>query len=150
MLTLPRRVAAPRRSPGPTTQRAWIEAALAAIPVSAPLVDDGHVPLYGLPHAVDWDAARPRTVRLEGRTIRRRRPRRRVEARLLRWLRRTRSTCSTEETHFYAAKAGVKVARVGVGDPSQRWGSCSESGHDPLQLAADPGARLRPPRDRRA
>src|SRR3546814_8463787 len=32
------------------------------------------------------------------------------------------------ETRDYAAKAGVTVGRIGVGDPLSRWGSCSESG----------------------
>lgn len=128
VLTLPRRVSRSKALAWADTQRAWIEAALAAIPVSAPLVDDGHLPLYGLPHRVDWDAAQPRTVRLEGQTIRLGGPADTVEPRLLRWLRQHALAVLTEETHFYAAKAGVEVTRVGVGDPLSRWGSCSESG----------------------
>jgi predicted metal-dependent hydrolase len=37
-------------------------------------------------------------------------------------------------------QSGVTVIRVGIGDPTSRWGSCSSSGRDPLQLAADPRA----------
>ena len=32
------------------------------------------------------------------------------------------------ESREFAAKAGVRVERVGVGDPVSRWGSCSSSG----------------------
>ena len=34
----------------------------------------------------------------------------------------------TEETREFAAKGGVMAAKVGVGDPVSRWGSCSSSG----------------------
>jgi hypothetical protein len=50
---------------------------------------------------------------------------RRVEA----WLRRASLDLLTRETAEFAAKAGVTVARVMVGDPRGRWGSCSGTGN---------------------
>jgi predicted metal-dependent hydrolase len=55
-------------------------------------------------------------------------PREGFEARIARWLAREALRLLTEETAHYAGKAGVTVARVAVGDPKARWGSCSSSG----------------------
>ena len=109
--------------------RAWVERALAAIPEAVPFAPGAIVPLYGLPHRLDWDPARPRRIeRGEGRLVAGG-PAEGLDRRLLRWLQgRTRSTCSSRETREYRAKAGVKVARIGIGDPVSRWGSCSGSG----------------------
>ena len=52
----------------------------------------------------------------------------RVEARLLRWLKAEALRLLEAETRDYAARAGVVVPRVGVGDPVSRWGSCAWSG----------------------
>ncbi|MBR7518504.1 DUF45 domain-containing protein, partial [Mycobacterium tuberculosis] len=49
---------------------------------------------------------------------------RRVEA----WLRREALRLLSADTADYAARAGVTVARVAVGDPRGRWGSCAASG----------------------
>ncbi len=49
-------------------------------------------------------------------------------ARIERWLKREALRLLTEDTAHYAAKAGVTVAQVAVGDPKARWGSCSSSG----------------------
>jgi hypothetical protein len=46
----------------------------------------------------------------------------------LRWLKVRARTVLQVETLDYARKANVSVARVGVGDPRSRWGSCSSSG----------------------
>jgi len=48
-----------------------------------------------------------------------------LEPRLLRWLKQHARTILEAETREFAAKAGIDVTRVGVGDPSSRWGSCS-------------------------
>ncbi|RZM07009.1 MAG: DUF45 domain-containing protein, partial [Sphingomonas sp.] len=49
---------------------------------------------------------------------------RRVEA----WLKRQALDLLAAETREYAAKAGVTVAHVAVGDAKGRWGSCASSG----------------------
>ena len=49
-------------------------------------------------------------------------------SRIERWLKREALRLLTEDTAHYAAKAGVTVAQVAIGDPKARWGSCSSTG----------------------
>ena len=49
-------------------------------------------------------------------------------ARIERWLKGEALRVLTEDTAQYAAKAGVTVAQVAIGDPKARWGSCSSTG----------------------
>jgi predicted metal-dependent hydrolase len=51
-----------------------------------------------------------------------------IEPRLLRWLKQQARVVLERETRACADKADVTVARIGIGDPLSRWGSCSESG----------------------
>ena len=44
------------------------------------------------------------------------------------WLKRRALAVLTEETAEFAAKAGVTVNRVAIGDPKGRWGSCASTG----------------------
>lgn len=46
----------------------------------------------------------------------------------MRWLKAHARDLLGRETAEFAAKAGVAVARVGIGDPVSRWGSCSAGG----------------------
>lgn len=48
--------------------------------------------------------------------------------RIERWLKREALRVLSEDTAHYAAKAGVTVAQVAIGDPKARWGSCSSTG----------------------
>jgi hypothetical protein len=106
----------------------WIERQRAAVPPTARIAPGGTVPLYGLPHRIDWSPERPRTVRVETGRIETGGPLDTLEPRLLRWLRRHALDRLVEDTRCYASKAGVTVEKVGVGDPRSRWGSCSSSG----------------------
>jgi len=51
-----------------------------------------------------------------------------LDRRVLRWLKGHALDLLSRETAEFAALAGVKVSKVGVGDPVSRWGSCSASG----------------------
>ena len=128
VLTVPRRASRRQALAWADTHRAWIEARLAEIAPAVPLVDGGAVPLYGLPHLIDWRPGRPRTPTAQDGRLTLGGPAEGVEARLLRWLRRHALDILAAETAEFAAKAGVKVTRVGIGDPVSRWGSCSVSG----------------------
>jgi hypothetical protein len=77
---------------------------------------------------IDWSAERPRTVKRVGDTLVAGGDAEGLEKRLLRWLSRHALDVLSAETQEFAAKAGVTVTRVGVGDPLSRWGSCSASG----------------------
>jgi len=127
-LTVPKRTSARRALAWAAGHRDWVEQALAAIPESVPFVPDATVPLYGLPHRLDWDPARPRRIeRGEGRLVAGG-PAEGLDRRLLRWLKAHALDLLGRETGELAVKAGVKVTRIGIGDPVSRWGSCSGSG----------------------
>ena len=128
ILTFPRRVSQRRALEWAAGHKAWIEAALAKVPERVALVPGATLPLYGVPHLIDWSAGRSRTVRIERGRIVAGGPVDTLEPRLLRWLKQHARTILEAETQEFAAKAGVGVTRVGVGDPSSRWGSCSSSG----------------------
>jgi predicted metal-dependent hydrolase len=128
LLTVPRRVSRRRALAWASGHRAWIEAALAEIPPASAFAPGAPVPLRGEPHVIDWDAARPRRIeRLEGRLVAGG-PLDALERRILRWLKAEALALLKLETAEFAARAGVTVARIGIGDPVSRWGSCSATG----------------------
>jgi predicted metal-dependent hydrolase len=47
---------------------------------------------------------------------------------VIRWLKREAKVLLDTETREYAAKIGVSIGSVGIGDPVSRWGSCAASG----------------------
>jgi predicted metal-dependent hydrolase len=128
LLTVPRRV--PRREAlaWALEQRGWVEAQLALVAPAARLEPGSTVPVYGIPHQIDWNPGRSRLTRLADGRLLVGGPLENVEARVLRWLRRHALDLLSAETAEFAAKAGVTVARVSVGDPLSRWGSCAASG----------------------
>jgi predicted metal-dependent hydrolase len=128
LLTVPRRVSLKKALAWADGQREWVEKALAEVPPPVAIEPDAEIPLYGAPHRIDWSSGRPRAVRVEDGRIVTGGPLEGLEPRLLRWLKAQAREVLARETHEYAAKAGVTVARVGVGDPVSRWGSCSETG----------------------
>lgn len=128
LLTVPRRVSRRRALEWAAGHRQWIEDSIAKVPGRSVLGPEAQVPLYGIPHAIDWSAERPRRVEVvEGRLLVGG-PAEGLEQRVLRWLKRHALELLEQETRYYAARADVAVARVGVGDPVSRWGSCSSSG----------------------
>jgi predicted metal-dependent hydrolase len=127
-LTVPRRVSQRKALEWAAGHRDWIEAQLARVAPPQRLAPGAAVPLYARPHIVDWSAERSRIVKLDGDHIVAGGPLEGLEARILRWLKRHALDTLARETAQYAAKAGVAVSRIAVGDPLTRWGSCSSSG----------------------
>jgi predicted metal-dependent hydrolase len=128
VLTVPKRVSRRKALEWAAGHRAWIEAQLAKVVPASTLGPEAELPLYGEPHRIAWDEAASRVPRLEAGRIVVGGPVENLEARILRWLRRQAAELLARETREFAAKAGVAVSRVGVGDPVSRWGSCSSSG----------------------
>ena len=128
LLTVPRRTSQRRALDWAAGHRDWVEATLAAIPEAAPVVPESSIPYLGVPRRIDWDPRRPRRIEIEADRLRVGGPIEGLEARVLRWLRAQALALLERETREIAAKAGVAVTRIGVGDPSSRWGSCSCSG----------------------
>ena len=128
LLTVPRRMSQRRALAWAAGHRDWLAAALAAIPDRAPIEPGAAIPLLGRPRTLDWDPRRLRRIEVEADRLLAGGPIDGLEARVLRWLRAQALELLTAETRELALKADVKVARIGVGDPSSRWGSCSSSG----------------------
>lgn len=127
-LTVPKRAALAPALAWVETRRGWIEAALARLPVPAPLAPGLSLPLEGSPMLIDWRPDSSRTVTREGGRLIVGGPADLVGGRVLRWLRAEALRVLEAETRALAAAVGLVVGRVRVGDARGRWGSCSSSG----------------------
>lgn len=128
VLSFPRRMSQRRALAWAAGQREWVERALRAAPVPVRLGDGAALPLRGEPHRILWQEAASRRIVAADGMVQVGGPAELVEGRVLRWLRREAADALALATHHYAARAGVSVERVGVGDPISRWGSCSSAG----------------------
>lgn len=126
-LTVPPRTSQRRALAWAAGQRAWIEQALAAIPERQPFAPGTEVPIYGLPYRLDWDPSRGRRIECGAGRLIAGGPLEGLEGRILRWLKAQALGLLSRETIALADKAGVQPARIGIGDPVSRWGSCSAS-----------------------
>ncbi|GAA0305144.1 SprT family zinc-dependent metalloprotease [Sphingomonas oligophenolica] len=127
-LTLPPRApvkAALRWAEG---QQAWIAAQQARLPRPRPFVPGGIVPFGDGVLTIDWCETASRRIELDGDSLRCGGPRDSLARRIESWLRREALRVLSAETAEFAARAGVGVTRVAIGDPRTRWGSCTSSG----------------------
>ncbi len=127
-LTLPPRGSERRGRAWAETQRDWIERALAALPAPRRIGPGATMPFRGAEIVIDWRAHAPRTPRLEADRLILGGPPEGVARRVLGWAKRQAGTLLETETRAIAARAGVTVGRVSIGDPRARWGSCSARG----------------------
>lgn len=127
-LTIPRRAGASDARRWAESKRDWIEAQLATLPQPQPITPGMALTFAGEPLRLDWSESHPRKPGRIGSSLRVGGPRASLEARVLRWLRGEARAVLEEESRDLAARLGVTLGRVGVGDPVSRWGSCSPSG----------------------
>jgi predicted metal-dependent hydrolase len=127
-LTLPPRASLKHGLAWAEEQRGWIVAQQARLPVGLPLVPGARFTFAGQEIEIFYLASAPRTPRIEGERLVCGGPREGLERRVERWLRSEALRVLSAETAEYAARAGVSVARVSIGDPRGRWGSCASSG----------------------
>ena len=109
-------------------QRAWIEEQLAAELPSNPFVPGASFSVEGQEVTIIWRQSEPRTPRLTGRELICGGPREGLARRIELFLRRRALDVLSRETAEIAARAGLSVTAVSVGDADTRWGSCSSSG----------------------
>lgn len=109
------------------TKRDWIEAALVALPEARPIAEGMTINVAGEALRIEL-ADQGRIVRRSGDRLLVPRPEDLLGARVIRWLRKEALARLDHETRRYSALAGVSVARVSIGDPRARWGSCSANG----------------------
>ncbi len=128
-LTLPRRGSERLAREWAEAHRHWIEQQLAQLPQPRPIVADGIMPFRGADVRIDWSPAHSRIVKLDGDRLLVGGPEEGVAKRVVAWARREALRQLEAETRAVAAAADVTVARVSIGDPRARWGSCSSSGN---------------------
>lgn len=127
-LTLPRRANAAKALQWAGEQQDWLaqQVGKTATPV---LVGPGAtVPVFGVDRLIVWTPTAPRAVRLDGSTLHVGGPADTVARRVERWLKAEALALMEGESRSIAAAAGLRVGRVGVGDPRSRWGSCTHDG----------------------
>jgi len=156
-LTLPPRASLKRAMAWAEAHRGWIEAQRGRLPEARPFAPGAVIPVEGTETVVDWDPARPRTITLarhagldpvsiepraqsivdrwapdqvrgDGHRLVCGGPLEGLSRRIESWLKKRALALLSDETAEYAAKAGVAITRVSVGDPKARWGSCASSG----------------------
>ena len=108
-------------------QRVWIETALAALPPPVPLAPGASIPFEGAMVTIEA-AGSSRIVRIDGERLLVGGPPELIAGRVLRWLRAQARARLEGETRLVAARAGVSIGRVRIGDARSRWGSCSAAG----------------------
>ena len=109
-------------------KRAWIEAELAKMPTTEPIVPGMRTMVAGEDMVLDWHPDYPRTPKLGAGILRVGGPIEQMPARVLRFLKRHALETLARETRELAAAHGIVVPKVAVGDPKSRWGSCAASG----------------------
>ncbi|MFM9827675.1 MAG: M48 family metallopeptidase [Sphingomonas sp.] len=127
-LTLPKRAAIGPSLRWASEQRDWVTAQRSRLPAPRPFAPGAVLPFGDTELIVRWAQAWPRRVERSGSDLRCGGPIEGVSGRITAWLQRQALAVLTVDTGFFAARAGVLVERVGVGDPRGRWGSCSASG----------------------
>jgi predicted metal-dependent hydrolase len=127
-LTLPPRASLKKGLAWAEEQSGWIAAQQARLPEMRPLAPGAYFPLAGREIEIVSLSSASRIPKLEGDRLICGGPREGLDRRVERWLRAEALRVLSAETTEYAARAGVIVTRVSVGDPRGRWGSCASSG----------------------
>lgn len=126
-LTVPPGVSRKRALEWASGHADWAAQSIGAIAETVPIVPGATIPLFGEPHRIEWIGGARRFVREEGR-LSIGGPVDGLEGRVLRWMKAEALALLGSETKEFAAKAGVSVSSVAVGDPRSRWGSCASDG----------------------
>jgi predicted metal-dependent hydrolase len=109
-------------------QREWVEAQISAASAGEPLAPGATIQVAGQDKRLVWEEGLSRIPTLFDGEIRCGGPKAGFSARIERFLKRLALDLLSAETAEFAAKAGVSVRAVSVGDPDSRWGSCSAQG----------------------
>lgn len=127
-LTLPKRAALKPALAWADGKAAWLAAQRAALPEARPFVAGAVLPIAGQAVTIEWHEGKRLAVRREGDRLTAEGPASTLGRRVEAWLRREALRVLSADTAAVAARAGVTVTRVAVGDARGRWGSCASSG----------------------
>ncbi|MCF2514952.1 M48 family metallopeptidase [Sphingomonas sp. G124] len=109
-------------------QEEWVDAQLAQLRPGEPFRAGATILFEGREIRLHWEEGLPRAPRLEGNQLSSGGPEASFALRIERFLRIEALARLSAETANVAARAGVSIRSVAVGDASSRWGSCSASG----------------------
>lgn len=127
-LTLPPRASADRALAWAARQQGWLERQRERLPHPRPFVHGATIPVDGHELTIHWSADAPRLPTVLGDRLSVGGPADMLARRVEAWLKRRALALLEADTAFYAARAGVTVSRVAIGDPRGRWGSCAHDG----------------------
>jgi len=128
VLTVPRHMSRQSALKWAQGQSRWVDAQLCRIQPAEPFQPGAVIPFEGADVRLRWDSALPRSPVVAGDLLQCGGPAESFAARIERFLRSQARIQLSEVTGDMAAKAGVTVSAVSVGDAGSRWGSCSASG----------------------
>lgn len=106
----------------------WIAQQRARLPQPQPYAPGLMLTVADAALTIAWVPGSRRRVESVGEMLSLSGPIETLPRRLETWLKRQALDLLTAETAEYAAKAGVTVAKVGIGDARGRWGSCAHDG----------------------
>jgi predicted metal-dependent hydrolase len=106
----------------------WIAQQRARLPQPRPFVPGMALTVADQVLTIGWQPGSRRRVEVDGDILSLSGPLDTLPRRVETWLKRQALDLLTRETADYAAKAGVTVARVAIGDARGRWGSCAHDG----------------------
>jgi predicted metal-dependent hydrolase len=106
----------------------WIAQQRARLPQPQPYAPGMVLTVADAALTIAWVPGSRRRVEMVGEMLSLSGPIETLPRRVETWLKRQALDLLTAETAEYAAKAGVTVAKVGIGDARGRWGSCAHDG----------------------
>ncbi|RZL55209.1 MAG: DUF45 domain-containing protein [Sphingomonas sp.] len=106
----------------------WIAEQRARLPQPRPFAPGMALTVADRALTIAWQPGSRRRVEVDGDILSLSGPLDTLPRRVETWLKRQALDLLTRETADYAAKAGVTVARVAIGDARGRWGSCAHDG----------------------
>lgn len=127
-LTIPKRASAKTALAWAAGQGEWLAAQRARLPQPRPFVDGATIPFGGDLLTIAWREGASRIVRRDGDRLVVSGPLETLGRRVEAWLKREALRLLSDDTAHFAARAGVMVAKVAVGDARGRWGSCAATG----------------------
>jgi predicted metal-dependent hydrolase len=106
----------------------WIAQQRARLPQPQPYAPGMMLTVADAALTIAWVPGSRRRVEMVGGVLSLSGPIETLPRRVETWLKRQALDLLTAETAEYGAKAGVTVAKVGIGDARGRWGSCAHNG----------------------
>ena len=128
VLTVPKRISRRAALQWAGGQSSWVEAQLGRIQPREPFRPGANIPFGGKELRLSWQESLPRLPAMIGDVLQCGGPLDAFSARIERYLRSEAKAQLSTVTLEMAAKAGVTVTAVSVGDARSRWGSCSANG----------------------